>query len=102
MPVSGLIISLSEDRRERDGALQAIKHHNAISTGEPQGLRLPVVVDTPCSEADREVWLWLHELPGVLFVDLVCTDASDDPPHAPTETPPVAPMNNPSIRTGRP
>ena len=92
MPVSGLILSLNDDRRLRDGALEAIKHHNAVSLGEMQGQRLPIVVDTPDSDADREVWRWLHELPGVLFVDLVCTDASDD---APEQT------DHPLNRTGR-
>lgn len=98
MPVSGLILSLSDDPRNRDAALQAIKQHNAISLGEMQGRRLPIVVDTPGSDTDREVWAWLHELSGVLFVDLVCTDASDDTPQAPAE--PTTPLH--PARTGRP
>ncbi|MCC5785710.1 MAG: hypothetical protein JJU33_03305 [Phycisphaerales bacterium] len=98
MPVSGLILSLSDDRRLRDGALEAINQHNAVSLGEMQGLRLPIVVDTADSDADREVWKWLHELPGVLFVDLVCTDASDDAPQDTNETQTDHPLN----RTGRP
>ncbi|MCW5755574.1 MAG: hypothetical protein KIT24_12775 [Phycisphaeraceae bacterium] len=84
MPVSGLILSLSDHQHMREQALQAIHGHGLITAGALQGRRLPIVVDTPTSEQDREVWEWLSELPGVVFVDLVCTDSSDDA-SAPTQ-----------------
>ncbi|TVQ62275.1 MAG: hypothetical protein EA379_05430 [Phycisphaerales bacterium] len=80
MPVSGLVLTLSRNDADRAAALTALDRREGVSIGEPQGHRLPIVVDTPCSEDDRAVWEWLHTLPGVLFVDLVCADASEDAP----------------------
>lgn len=78
MPVSGLVLTLSEHSAERALALAALQQSPAIEVGELADRRLPIVVDTPDSEADREIWRWLHELKGVLFVDLVSTDSSAD------------------------
>ena len=80
MPVSGLVLTLSRNDAHRVDALAALGRHPSVDVGEAQGSRLPIVVDTDNSEDDRAVWEWLHTLPGVLFVDLVCADASEDAP----------------------
>jgi len=79
MPVSGLVLTLTDAAPLRAQALATVREHPAVDVGEPHGGRVPIVVDTPDSSADRDIWEWLGAIPGVLFVDLVCTDASEDP-----------------------
>ena len=78
MPVSGLVLTLSTDTLKRESALAALRRHRCIEIGQASEHRLPIAVDTPDSDADRQVWSWLHELPGVEFVDLVCADSGAD------------------------
>lgn len=78
MPVSGLVLTLSRNETDRASALAALRDHPALALGEAAAHRLPVVADTPDSVQDQALWDWLRELPGVLFVDLVCTDSSAD------------------------
>lgn len=78
MPVSGLVLTLSREESCRREALSALYEHASIVIGERVAHRLPIVVDTPNSEEDRAIWEWLQKLPGVAFVNLVCTDATED------------------------
>jgi nitrate reductase NapAB chaperone NapD len=71
MPISGLLITLDCDPSKRAEALAALRQHPAIDIGEGEAHRVPIVVDTPSSDEDRAVWDWLHDQPGVAFVDLV-------------------------------
>lgn len=89
MPISGLAITLSGDPVAGREALEAMRTHEALMPGELIGSRLPVVVETPDSEQDREVWDWLHALPGVVHVDVVYVhfdEASGVPDRTPAET----------------
>jgi hypothetical protein len=70
MPISGLVITLTDDVDTGQAALAAMERHSAICVGQLTGLRLPIVVETPDSDADREVWEWLHTLPGVALVNV--------------------------------
>lgn len=72
MPVSGLVLTLSSDPVQRDAVLAALCDEPRVEPGRLEGHRLPIVVDTPDREKDEAVWAWLHGLPGVLFVDVVC------------------------------
>lgn len=78
MPVSGLVLTLSREESCRQEAISALYEHASIVIGELVAHRLPIVVDTPNCEEDRAIWEWLLKLPGVAFVDLVCTDATED------------------------
>jgi len=93
MPVSGLVLTLGELDSERDAAVHALRDRPEITLGDAQGRRLPIVVDTHCDDEDKAIWEWLHELRGVLFVDLVSADLSEDPP--PTGAPPGGPPAGP-------
>ena len=79
MPVSGLAITLTEDREQQEAALAALRAHPNIEVGQQHGHRLPIVVDTETDEADKDVWRWLHEQPGVRFVDVVTVHHDDGP-----------------------
>ncbi|HRP62272.1 MAG TPA: hypothetical protein PK400_03160 [Phycisphaerales bacterium] len=78
MPVSGLVITLSESPEDRASALVSLGESPCIEVGEVNGSRLPIVVDTPTFEDDRHVWDWLHNLRGVLFVDVACIHFDDE------------------------
>lgn len=80
MPVSGLAITLSTESDKREQTLTALRSSNHVTVGDVGGHRLALVVDTTDSETDRAVWRWLHELPGVRFVDVVCVYADDAQP----------------------
>ena len=83
MPISGLVLTLSDDPTLRASALEAVSGNVKIEPGRLARQRLPSVVDTASSCEDKAVWEWLHELPGVLFVDLVSADYSEDEPEPP-------------------
>jgi len=71
MPISGLLISLDRDPARRAEAMDALHQHPAIEIGEGEECRVPIVVDTTSSQEDRAVWDWLHQQPGISFVDVV-------------------------------
>jgi hypothetical protein len=69
MPTSGLV--LTAERPEHIlPILAALAGEQSIAAGEPVGLRLPVVLDTPDKAADKRVWSWLSSLPGVVSIDV--------------------------------
>jgi nitrate reductase NapAB chaperone NapD len=72
MAISGLILTLSPDNRLRDEAMRCLRLDGRVSIGEQQQHRLPIVVDGATRNDDQEMWQRLHEIPGVLFVDVVC------------------------------
>jgi hypothetical protein len=78
MPISGLLITLDRDPSKRTSAIAALQQHPSIDLGEGEDHRLPIVVDTPSSDDDRAVWDWLHEQPGITFVDVVYVHFDED------------------------
>ena len=78
MPISGLVITLGDEEAACEAAMKALSVNRFITLGKREGYRLPIVVETPDSEVDRDLWDWLHELPGVRFVDVACVHFTDD------------------------
>ncbi|MGB7345549.1 MAG: hypothetical protein WBD20_15150 [Pirellulaceae bacterium] len=70
MPISGLIVSLAEQDTLRDDAIEAIRLEPRIDIGVIDSQRMSIVVDTKSIDEDKQVWNWLQELPGVVFVDV--------------------------------
>ncbi len=70
MPISGLVVILHEDEPLREEAIRAIKQDPRLAVGPARSNRLALVVDTPSSHEDREVWDRLQSLPGVALVEL--------------------------------
>lgn len=68
MPISGLIVHLSENRTLQHAALAAMREHPALELGEQRRNQLALVVESACEEEDRLTWEWLHALPGVTMV----------------------------------
>ena len=70
MPVSGLVVSLSQEPQLRAEALDAISREAKITLGEREGNRLAIVLDTDSSQEDRHIWDWLHSLPGIALLEV--------------------------------
>ena len=78
MPISGLVITLSEDDDEQAEALQVLGADKRITVGERQRNRLPVVVETKSTgEGSRLVRRELLDIDGVVFVDVVSVNFED-------------------------
>lgn len=58
--------------------IEQINQHPLLQAGPLQGHRLPVVVDTPDRETDKQCWLWLNELAGVHHVDVAFVHFEDE------------------------
>ena len=71
MPVSGLVVTFSDDKLKSDQAFVAIEINSQISIGPRKEKRMAIVLDTDSSLEDRILWDWLTALPGILFVDVV-------------------------------
>ena len=78
MPVSGLVVSLSDQHDLREATIDTIRQESRIEVGVIQSQRMAVVVDTPTREEDKEIWNWLNALPGVTFVDVALVGFEDD------------------------
>lgn len=78
MPISGLAITLNSDDALAQASVAALADHACITIGQREGHRLPIVVETASEEEDRDVWQWLHSLPGVQFVDVACVHFDDN------------------------
>ena len=70
MPVSGLVVSLSDEPNPRVAALVVIGREPRITVGVSAGNRLAIVLDTDSSEQDKQLWDWLDSLPGVSFLEV--------------------------------
>ncbi len=71
IPVSGLVLTLSDTPEVAERALAMLRRDRRIELGERRGPRQPVVLDTVDGEEDRQLWEWLHEHEGILKVDVV-------------------------------
>lgn len=79
MPVSGLVITLSDEINARRHALAAIESDERLTVGERQKNCLPVVADTESiQEGSRLVRQELMDLDGVEFVDVVSVNFEDE------------------------
>lgn len=83
MPISGLVVTLSDNDTERADALAALRRDRRIELGitEPEqqhAMRIPIVVDTRSNDEDKQVWQWLNDLAGVVFVDVALVGFESD------------------------
>ena len=78
MPVSGLVVSLSNDDESRSQAIAAINQEPRNEVGVIEANRMAVVIDSPSAAEDKELWAWLNGLAGVVFVDLVMVGFEED------------------------
>ncbi len=70
MPISGLVVTLCSDDSRCHETLAALQSHEGIQLGPRQDDRLAIVLETPDSQSDRQVWEWLQSLPGVVQIEI--------------------------------
>lgn len=85
MPISGLLITLTEDHSLAEEAVAALAARPEITVGRRQQQWLPVAVDGRDYGHSREVHEWIGAQPGVAFVDITSINFESDSPSA-TET----------------
>jgi hypothetical protein len=88
VPVSGLVVSLSDEPQPLAAALAAIGREKRITMGVFEANRLAIVLDTASSDEDRQLWEWLGSLPGVSFIEVAFVGFE-----RPDESPPVRTRN---------
>jgi hypothetical protein len=76
MAVAALILHL--DPAHAGTTVQRLARHPALSVGAPQGLLLPVAAESPDARGGRALFEELEATPGVVFVDVVMVDFSDE------------------------
>ncbi len=74
MTVSGWVLTLENDERKRQLALETLRRDQRITCGEAHGLRLPVVVETATLGEGESLCEALRTLEGITFVDVVSID----------------------------
>ncbi len=72
MPISGLVVTLSDDEQQSTEAMAALEADDRITVGDRQKNRLPIVAETgSIDEGHRLVRDELPDIEGVVFVDVV-------------------------------
>jgi hypothetical protein len=86
MPISGLVVTLTDNPVLQQAALAAMRQHPALELGERTRNQIALVAESACEEEDRLIWEWLHALPGVAMVVVAFIhfdDESGDDSHSP-------------------
>lgn len=77
MPIGGLVVTLDPDPARRALAHGALASDPRLTLGEARGDRLPVVAETATLDEGEALFRQVSEVPGVIFVDVVSVDFSD-------------------------
>jgi hypothetical protein len=79
MPISGLVVTLTDNPVLQQAALAAMREHPALELGERSCNQFALVVESAGEEEDRLIWEWLHALPGVAMVVIAFIHFDDEP-----------------------
>jgi hypothetical protein len=71
MPICGVVLTLDSNAQRAEHAIATLRTHPCVFVGEPNGERLPIVLDTDSYEADKAMWNWLDALQGLVRWDVV-------------------------------
>ncbi|QIF04390.1 hypothetical protein [Roseimicrobium sp. ORNL1] len=82
MPISGLLITLTEDHSLAEEAVAALASRPEIMVGPRRQQWLPVAVDGRDYAHSREMHEWIGSQPGVAFVDITSINFETDSPNA--------------------
>ena len=77
MPILSAVLTLQPDPALRAATLSWLHAHPDVTVGEAFGERLPIVLDTPDRDRDRQLWQALERLPGVAHLAVVSAHFSD-------------------------
>ncbi len=70
MPVSGIVVTFASTVAEHSAAVETLRLIPEIDIGPAGGSKLALVVDSPNSRRDQEIWETVQQLPGVIDVAL--------------------------------
>lgn len=79
MAVSGLVIELGEDATHAAAAWSVMSADSRLTLGEPQGRRIPAVLEVADACDAMAAHDWLRTLPGVLAVQVVFVEVDEKP-----------------------
>jgi hypothetical protein len=79
MPISGLLITLTDDPKASNAAMSELRADPRLVLGDRRGPLLPLVADTPDREEDQSLWRQLNEHDGIVKVDVVFVHIEDEP-----------------------
>jgi hypothetical protein len=77
MPITSLVLTLREDRPAGDALARLRRDVPELELGDPQGARLPAVLDADTYENHDRGLRQLRDHQDVSFVDVVFHDFSD-------------------------
>jgi hypothetical protein len=77
MPISALVLKLSDEPGERQRAVLALGEDPRLLLGALIGSRLPVVAETDSLQGGEALSEQLRETEGVHLVDVISVDFSD-------------------------
>lgn len=81
MPISALVITLRytpSERAEHAAVLAMLASDPYVELGEPHGVRVPAVCETPTLEEGRQLFERLRRTVGVVNVDVLSIDFEDE------------------------
>ena len=78
MLISGLILTLEPGDAAVCGIETAALHRPAIVIGKTEGIYLPVATEAEGPERAEDIQNWLESLPGVLHVDVVSVQFTEE------------------------
>ena len=71
MPISGLVLTLKDDRAESlRRVLQALEVRPEVTVGQSVECKFPIATETHSVDHDRELREWIASLPDVVHVDV--------------------------------
>lgn len=77
MAICGLVITLSQDPDQRSHAKQFLASADGLTLGEPNGQRIPAVLETGGKADYRQRWDELQAMTGVTHLDLTYVNFED-------------------------
>ena len=80
MPISGLVIGLSNQPDQVALTHRALTRDPRLTVGAGRDRRLPVVTETSSPEEDRALQRWITALPAVTSLDIAFIGFDATPP----------------------
>jgi hypothetical protein len=87
MPVSGVVITLTDRPDAASGFADACSDDARITLGDRSDNRWPIALDTPSADESEQLHEWLLALPSVQLTDVVYVAFDDESPSSDPITP---------------
>ena len=78
MPIASIVLTLDDRKLPWEGVLAEIAQDPRVELGSARGRCVPAVLDTASAQEGEALVQSFFEKEGVLFVDVVAVDFSED------------------------